>query len=300
MTPGFQLQGHRGARGLFPENTIEGFRSARDLGVGCFEIDVGVTSDGFVVVHHDLALNPDVASMDGRWPQGSLPLIRQLTLEDLGDFEVGRIRPGSGYAATFPDQVPAPGAGIPTLAEALAFDPAMHWNIELKLQPDRPDWTVGAEDMTERVLDVVEAAGAADRVTLQSFDWRAPRHARRIRPDVKRGWLTRAETIADPELWWGRAAAASVPQVVAEEGGGTWTPAWEELTEAALAEAHHLGLQVIPWTVNQVEDMQRLIAWGVDGLITDHPERAPSHVRPARSVFPGLVSGIDGARPVQT
>ena len=161
MTRPFQIIGHRGARGLFPENTVEGFRRTIALGVRCIEIDVGVLRDGTVVVHHDLALNPDLAAMDGFYPAGSLPLLKQMTLEDVRDFAVGRIRPGSDYAARWPDQVPVEGAVIPTLAEALAVDDGVSWFIELKLMPDRPDWTVPAEEMVERVLRVVDAAGAA-------------------------------------------------------------------------------------------------------------------------------------------
>ena len=175
MASQFQLQGHRGARGLFPENTIEGFRSGLAMGLRWFEIDVGVLRDGAVVVHHDVALNPDIASMDGRWPGGSLPLLRQLSWDELEDFSVGRIRPGSDYAAKWPAQVAVDGARVPLLTDVLALEGGAQWTIELKLMPDRPDWTVSAEEMVERVLRVVDAAGAAERVVLQSFDWRAPR-----------------------------------------------------------------------------------------------------------------------------
>ena len=85
--------------------------------------------------------------------------------------------------------------------------------------------------------------------------------------------MTRAETVADPELWWGRAGAA-VPEAVAEEGGGTWTAAYAELTQAEVDRAHALGVSVVPWTVNDPADMRRLIGWGVDGLITDRPDLA--------------------------
>ena len=188
---------------------------------------------------------------------------------------MGRLRPGTPYALKYPDQVPHDGARIPRLLDVLALDSRVGWNIELKLQPDRPDWTVSAEEMVERTLHAVDEAGAADRVTIQSFDWRAPRHARRIRPEIPRGWLTRAETIADPALWWGLEAPPSPPEAIVAEGGGTWTPYWEELTPELLSQAHTLGLTVIPWTVNGPADMQRLVAWGVDGLITDRPDLLP-------------------------
>jgi glycerophosphoryl diester phosphodiesterase len=274
----FDLQGHRGARGLFPENTLEGFARAVELGLSSFEIDIGVSRDGVPVLHHDARLNPDLTrAPDGRWLEQPGPLLRELTVAELQRYDVGRIKPGTFYAAAFASQAPHDGARIPTLAEVLRIGPALRFNIELKLLPDRPEWTLPPEEMTERVLGVVDAAGAADRVTIQSFDWRAPLHVRRIRPELATGWLTRAETVQNSRLWHGPAAVAGmaeVPAAIAAVGGGTWTPYDSELTPELLERAHQLGLKVIPWTVNGVEDMRRLIEWGVDGLITDWPDRA--------------------------
>ena len=276
MSRTFTLQGHRGARGLFPENTLEGFRRTIGLGVRWIETDVGVLKDGTVVLHHDLALNPDLASLGGRYLSGSLPLLKDMTLEDIEEFDVGRIRPGSDYAARYPEQQPIEGARIPTLAAALALDPEVHWTLELKLNPDRPDWTVSVAAMVERTLAVVDAAGAAERVVLQSFDWRAPRLVRRIRPELACAWLTSAETVAETRLWWDRPLAASVPAAVQQEGGGTWSPRAPDLTRELLDEGHDLGLAVVPWTVNDPAAMKRFAEWGVDGLITDYPDRCPA------------------------
>lgn len=273
----FDLQGHRGARGLFPENTVHGFVQAARLGVRTFELDVGTTRDGAVVVHHDPRLNPNLArDPAGRWIAAPGPLLRDLTLAQVRDHDVGRIQPGTAYAETYATQVPQDGAGVPTLDEVLAIDHRLRWNIELKLMPTHPSWTIEPEEMVERVLHVVSAAGAGPQVTLQSFDWRAPRHARRVRPGIARGWLTEAATVADAPLWLGRHVdgMADVLDAVANEGGGTWTPHHPDLTEALLARAHMLDLTVIPWTVNDPDDMRRLTAWGVDGLITDWPDRA--------------------------
>lgn len=280
VPPGFDLQGHRGARGLFPENTIEGFRAALALGLRGFELDVGVTRDGAVVLYHDPRLNPDITrGPDGAWLDAPGPLLRDLTRADLLAFDVGRIRPGSAYAALYPDQRPHDGARIPCLADLLALPGAPRLLIELKLFPDHPDWTVSPEEMVERVLREVDAADALDRVAVQSFDWRAPRHARRIRPRVATGWLTRAETVAAPALWWGVDARPgdfdAVPDRVAAEGGGVWTPSHAELTPSCLARAHALGLRVVPWTVNEPARMAALAAWGVDGIITDRPDLFP-------------------------
>ncbi len=280
----FDLQGHRGARGLFPENTLEGFAAAARLGVRCFELDVGITRDGVAVVHHDPALNPDIArGADGAWLPGPGPLLRDLSYADLAAYDVGRIRPGTAYAGLYASQQPHDGARIPTLEQVLR-QPGIRFNIELKLLPNRPDWTVPAEEMADRVLRVVDTADAFARVTLQSFDWRAPRHVRRVRPGIPCGWLTRAETVREAPLWRGLPGAATrldaVPDAVSDEGGGTWTPFYTELTPPLLARAHTLGLKVIPWTVNDPADMRRLIGWGVDGLITDWPDQALALPRP--------------------
>lgn len=281
----FDLQGHRFARGLFPENTLEGLKSAVRLGIASFEIDVAITHDGVPVVHHDPALNPNTTRhADGTWLSETGPLIRDLTVVELARYDVGRLRPGSAYAATYASQTPSDGARIPTLDAVLRLFPGVRFNIELKLMPAHPEWTVTPEEMVERTLHVVDAANVADSVTIQSFDWRAPRHVRRIRPEIACGWLTDAATVRAAPLWRGLPDAAttmdSVPDAIAEEGGGLWTPFHQDLTETLLTRAHGLGLRVIPWTVNEVADMRRLTAWGVDGLITDWPDRALT-LRPA-------------------
>lgn len=274
------IQGHRGARGLFPENTVEGFRAAIARGVRAFELDVGITRDKVAVVHHDPAPSPDIArGPDGAWIAEAGAPLRERAYAELRALDVGRLRPGSAYAARYPDQAPIDGARIPRLEEVLALDASVRFTLEMKLLADHPDWTVPPEEMAERVAAVVDAAGAARRVTVSSFDWRGVRHMRRIRPDIPRAWLTSAETVAKAALWWGGATpephGGSVPGAVAAEGGGTWSPEHPDLTEALVAEAHALGLRVVPWTVNRTEDMARLIAWGVDGIITDRPDLAP-------------------------
>ena len=281
----FDLQGHRFARGLFPENTLEGFDAACQLGLTSFEIDIAVTRDGVPVIHHDPALNPNTTrGPDGAWLETTGPLIKDLTLAELARYDVGRLRPASAYAATYASQRPHDGARIPTLEALLRRRSGIRFNIELKVMPTHPEWTIAPEEMVEHVLRVVDAADAADRVAIQSFDWRAPRHVRRIRPELARGWLTEAKTVQQAALWRGDAGASTaledVPDAIAAEGGGHWAPYHTELSPALLARAHAHRLTVIPWTVNDPGDMRRLIGWGVDGLITDWPDRALA-LRPA-------------------
>ena len=276
MTHRIEVLGHRGARGLFPENTVEGFLAASSMGVEAFELDVGMTADGVVVVHHDLAPDADIArDASGAWISGSEPAIHAMTYLELGQYDVGRFRPGSPSAQRFPDQVPKDGARIPTLASVLAALPAARFLIEIKTDPGRPDHTASAAVLADATLGIVDNAGASSRVTIEAFDWRVQRHVRRVRPDIRLAWLTSAESVRHTGLWWdGLGLPQSVPAAVANEGGPIWAPDYTALTEAQIQEAHSLGLTVLTWTVNRPADMRRLIGWGVDGLITDRPDLA--------------------------
>ncbi len=279
MPLSFEIQGHRGARGLFPENTLQGFQAARDLGVAAFELDVGLTRDGVVVVSHDPALNPDITrDSDGRFLSGHGPLILDLGFAELGQYDVGRIRPGTRYADLFPDQVAIDGARIPTLLDVLRMDDRTRFNIELKTDPGCPERSAHPVSLADAVMAVIDQAGAGGRMMIESFDWRGPRHVREIRPDMPTAWLTSPTTEAASALWWGGRDLAShggsVPRAVAAEGGTVWAPQYLTLTQDRLSEAHGLGLSVLPWTVNQASDIRRLIQWGVDGLITDRPDLA--------------------------
>lgn len=277
MRPRVDIQGHRGARGLFPENTLEGFRRAGALGVAAFELDVGMTADGVVVVTHDLTLNGDITrDATGSWLPGAGPAIRSLGFSELQQFDVGRIRPGSRTAGLFLDQTPIDGARIPALADVLATLPDARFTVEVKTDPRFPDLTAAPSVLADATLAVIDAAGAASGVTLESFDWRVQQHVRRVRPDIRLAWLTRDETTRDAVLWRDGVAGevASMPECVAAAGGPVWAPDYATLTEDHVRRAHALGLSVLAWTVNREADMVRLIGWGVDGLISDRPDVA--------------------------
>lgn len=277
MSKEFQVIGHRGARGLFPENTIEGFRLAWDAGVRRFEIDVAITRDDVPVLSHDALLNPDITrTEDGEWIPNRGPPIRTLTLIELARYTVGSIRPGTEYARRFPAQRSIAAARIPSLASVLEALPEANLAIELKTYPDRPDITIEPERMVDRVLEVARAARALPRIRLQSFDWRGPRYLGRVAPGVARAWLTEPKTVAAPALWWGVAPRGSVAEAVKAEGGDTWAPEHSSLAPDMIAEARALGLRVVPWTVNDPREMERLRAAGVAGIITDRPDLALS------------------------
>ncbi|MDH4093920.1 MAG: glycerophosphodiester phosphodiesterase [Betaproteobacteria bacterium] len=264
----FDLQGHRGARGVAPENTLQGFAAALAAGVDTLELDVGVTRDGVVVIHHDRRLNPDIArGPDGRWIEAPGPLLRSLTYDELRRYDVGRLRPGSTYAALYPEQKPADGARIPRLAELFALvrkagNAQVRFNIETKISPAAPEETLAPVPFARAVVKEIRAASVAARASIQSFDWRTLQEVERIAPEIATVYLTGR-----------RRGKASQPAAVHAAGGKTWSPNFEELDSAALIEARKLELKVVPWTVNEPGYIERFLDLGVDGLITDYPER---------------------------
>ena len=172
------IHGHRGARGLAPENTLAAFARALSLGVTTLELDCAVTRDGVVVVSHDPALNPDLTrTPDGKWLDRPGPRIRDLTYEQLQRYDVGRVKPDTAYAKRFPDQQPVDGEKIPRLADVFALvkrsgNGAVRFNIETKISPLVPEETTDPEDFARYLSEemgapVVLTANGADRVDRQ-------------------------------------------------------------------------------------------------------------------------------------
>lgn len=258
----FDLQGHRGARGHAPENTLAGFERALAIGVDTLELDVGVTRDGVVVIHHDRRLNPDVArGVDGKWVSAPAPTIYSLSYAELARYDVGRIRPGSDYARRFPHQQPIDGTRIPRLSELWPIAPRVRFNIETKLVPEAPEETLPPEPFARAVIAEVRRAGVAPRTTIQSFDFRTLAVVQREAPEIRTAYLTSGQR--------GAAVAKSVHALQ----GTIWSPNYQDLDPVALAAARGFGLKVIPWTVNEPADIARVLAMNVDGLISDYPDR---------------------------
>jgi glycerophosphoryl diester phosphodiesterase len=287
----FDLQGHRGARGLAPENTLDGFATALRIGVTTLELDVGVSKDDVVVVSHDRLLNPDhTRGPDGQFLPGRGPAIRTLTLADLKQYDVGRLKPGTAYAAAFPLQQPIDGARVPALSELFGLAKRMdadkvRFNIETKLTPSSGAETPDPETFAALVAAVVRAAGMAPRVTVQSFDWRTLTALQRIAPEIERACLT-VETAEDDNIQRARPGPSpwtagldiddfggSTPKIVAATGCHIWSPYYRNVSAELMTDAKNAGIRVIPWTVNEPADMTRLIDLGVDGLISDYPDR---------------------------
>jgi len=260
------------------------------VGVDALEMDLLLTKDRVLVVSHDPRLHPDIArGPGGLWLGAPGPPIASLTFDDLLGFDVGRLRPGSAYAAAFPDQVPCDGERIPRLAEVFALadraaDHEVCFNLEIKTNPRRPEETAPPPAIADAVVQLVRESGLTARTTLQSFDWRVVRRVRERGPEIRTACLTSEQPEDDtidagrpgPKPWLAgldpSAFGGSVPRMVRSTGSRVWSPDFLDLTAGRLREARDLGLAVVVWTVNRPEDMVRLVDLGVDGIITDRPD----------------------------
>ena len=284
----FDIEAHRGGRALFPENTLPSFANALSMGVNTLELDIGVTLDGAIIVSHERKLNPDLArGADGAYvaPPGT-PFV-QLPLDDVKKYDVGQIRPGSAYAAQFPDQQTVLGTRIPTLIEVFDLvhrsgDGNVRFNIETKIDPNHPEESPDPQRFVSLLLGVLENQKISDRVMVQSFDWRTLRLVQQQAPTIPTVYLTLQKgsgttvSLDNSSAWTAgfspKDHGNSLPRTIKAAGGAIWSPYFGDVDAELIAESHRLGLSVVVWTVNKPTDMVRMIDLGVDGIISDHPD----------------------------
>lgn len=280
------LQGHRGARGLAPENTLAAFATALSLGVNTLELDIAITRDGVLVISHDPALNPLITrGQDGSFLSQRGPLIRELSFEQLQTYDVGRLQPGTRYAAGQLDQQPADGARIPRLSDLFALvkkagNTQVRFAIETKVSPLAPDETLPPDHFARAVIAAIREAGVAERCTILSFDWRTLQRVQREAPEIGTVYLSARQRWLDniagePSPWtagFRLAEHGSVPKMIHAAGGRIWSSYFGDLDPAAVREAKALGITVLAWTVNQPADIARVLDLGVDGIVSDRPD----------------------------
>jgi glycerophosphoryl diester phosphodiesterase len=284
------LQGHRGVRGLLPENTLPSFQRALELGVTTIETDIAITSDGVLVISHDPLLNPDLTrDAAGRFIEQKGPAIHSMTWGQLQAYDVGRLKPGTDYARQFPEQKPVDGTRIPRLADLFELvkrsgDDKVRFALETKLVPDKPHETPLPEPFARALVDEIRKAGMASRSQILSFDWRTLQVVQKIAPEIatvylslQRGFDNIGASRPEGSAWtagFQYRDYGSVPKMVKAAGGSHWSAYYGDLDAAKVKEAQALGLKVLAWTVNDPTLMARMLDYGVDGLITDRADLA--------------------------
>jgi len=298
MPLSFDLQGHRGARGQRPENTLPSFEAAFDSGVTTVETDLHLTRDGIIVLSHDPFLTDRLCrAIPGRSPDPGGPmLISGMTLAQVRDYRADKNPDPEGFPAQDAGVTPlarlfAERHGIdpfmmPTLSDLFAFAAAyagdlgaaagkteaqrasarsVQFDLELKRVPYHPEFIGDGFDgsapalLEERLVDAALRAGVGERTIVGSFDHRCVRVVRRLLSSLRTAVLVAGVAPLDPAQW-SRAAEAT-----------TYCPEFEFLDEAQVRQLHEAGVRVVPWTVNEPADLVRLFDWGVDGVTTDYP-----------------------------
>ncbi|MVO15415.1 glycerophosphodiester phosphodiesterase family protein [Parasedimentitalea huanghaiensis] len=286
MTAMPKVFGHRGAPVALPENTLEGFQYAIDTGADGLELDLLLTRDGIPVVTHNPRLSGDTTrNSAGEWLQSEGPAISALTLEELRQFDVGGIRPGSDCARKTPHQAVLPNCRIPTLTEFLLLmkdnSTEVELLVELKHSPTASD-QVSADTFVQIVADELRRHGMVEQSYLHAFNWQILSAAARSYPQLRRSHLSlNRSTHTDGTLFPGSPwldgldpEFAALPELLSQSGAAIWSPYFRDLDRESLMHAQEQGLKVMTWTVNDKDLLRAELQLGVDGIITDDPKLA--------------------------
>jgi glycerophosphoryl diester phosphodiesterase len=300
---------HRGGAALAPENTLAAFANATALGADGAELDVHLTRDGRVVVHHDYALNPDLCrNANGVWLSDPAPRLLDLTVEELAHHDVGRARPGSDYAREYSEVPPVDGQRIPLLEEvvALARTAAKPFRlfIELKSSLFDPALSAPPEILADATVAVLRSSDYIGGSAIIGFDWRGLLRAKELEPSLDcwfstypQSWFENGESPHDHEpparaalallREWQRDGNApwaagfdpvrysgSLVAALHAAGADGWFPHFSDATHSAIREMHARGLKVGAWTVDDPLLMRTLAARGIDAICTDRPDLA--------------------------
>lgn len=227
-------------------------------------------------------------------------LVKNLTLAQLQQYDAGRLNPASPYAKYFLDQFPVDGTSMPALQQVVDYvnkvtDKKVNFQIEIKNDPTKPDWTVSSYEFAVKINQFLNKNKLVDRAEIQSFDWQPLYELHKLNPKVKLAFLVGGDDIErmhsdnpkEAGLWSGgkllKNYANSLPQMIKALGGSCYEPQDTALTKDDLDEAHRLGLKVVVWTWPENSGaafdpkiVDKLINWGVDGIITDDPARLNS------------------------
>lgn len=310
MAQPFQIA-HRGGAGLWPENTLEAFERALKAGADGIELDVHLTRDRVLVVHHDERLNPAIArGLDGQWVEAPAPLIKNLTFVELQAYDIGRLKPGSAYAAKFPLQQPFDGSRIPRLEDVFLMvkqSGNTSFRLYVEAKTSLLDLSVSAqpEELAEAIVALVRKHSLEAQTILVSFDWRALVHAKKIAPDIQNAFTTLPFADIDPEnisaqhdvpgseaehiraasaagaAWmagfdWRFAEGSSFAEKMLNAIGAApadgWFAWYGDITPEMVTMARSHRLAVSAWTADEPHEVQRLRTLQLEAILTDRPD----------------------------
>src|SRR6056297_1824887 len=274
----FDIQGHRGCRGLYPENTIAGFKYAmEEIGVDTLELDVGITKDMVLVVNHDTYLNPDRTMKDGEFIQEKI-YIKDLTLSEIKEYSVGRLR----NRFSFYKQKQLDDEKMPTLQEVIDLvkeynsqsEKQVKLNVETKYNILAPEETHSPEDFVRLLLEIIEANNIEEIISLQSFYWKTIMDVKEQAPHIKTVALLSNARLKNLEWFNGlnHDNYKTFGEFIQASGADCLSMNHRDITKKQIQEVQNLGMLVIPYTINDAPTMRYYIELSVDGIISDYPD----------------------------
>lgn len=269
----FEVQGHRGMRGLFPENSLPGFQAAIEAGVDAVELDLLLTKDGQIVIQHNYMLDAELCHYFDGQPINETRFISALLYSDIRKCDCGAKK-----NPLYQRQRAIHGTHIPTLGELFHLiensehpnAKRMRLNLEIKADPANPHFLPAYSTVAEKIVQAVQEAGFAERVAYSSFDPHMLAEVNKLVPEAPLGFIFNERTLlfANQEAtnWidYVRELASTLNIKVV-------SPDYCLVTQEAVEAMHTACLRVIPWTVNDLEISKALIDMGVDGIISDYP-----------------------------
>ena len=281
--PGFiKIYGHRGARGVLPENTLESFKYLFENNIRAYETDILISKDNIPVIIHDFKLDPSYTKdVNGNWIEDENIKIIDLTYEEILKYDVGTLNKLSRYGRKFINQKSLDNQKIPKLSDLLKlssdndFDDLLI-NLEIKSTPIEEGLTPSPEEMVKIVIDEVGRSNLSDKIIYSSFDWRVLREIKERDPKIPRAHLTSGAKgkIYDKSPWLDFTPLHSeveLPKLIKALGGSAWHPNYKDVNKEVIEISRNEGLPINVWTVNKEQDMLRMIDYGVDGIMTDYP-----------------------------
>ena len=277
-----KIYGHRGARGVLPENTLESFKYLFENNIHAYETDILISKDFIPVITHDFRLDPSYTKdINDNWIEDENIKIIDLTYDQILQFDVGTLNKLSKYGRKFINQKSLQNQKIPKLSELLKLTSDnivedLLINLEIKSTPVEKNLTPEPDEMVKIIIDEVSRSNLEDRIIYSSFDWRVLREIKERGSKIPRAYLTSGARgkIYDKSPWLDFTPlhnGVELPELIRALGGSAWHPNYKDVNKEIVQISHDKGLPVNVWTVNRESDMLRMIDYGVDGIMTDYP-----------------------------
>ena len=251
-----EIQGHRGARGFLPENTLAAFKYAIENNIYVLELDLQITKDNQIIIYHDKSINTEICD-------GISKHIKTLSLKEVKEYDCG-----SKKNIKFPNQQTVPGEKIPTLIELINLIQTEYKNKNIKINIEiKTTKSLDTDDevynFSNTLIDILHKYNIADDVIIQSFDIRALKDVKEIDPSIKTSYLVKDKL---PNI-------DSLINTSKQLGVKIISPEYNLLDKQIVKKLQENGFEVLPWTINDMDTLKQNIEYGVDGIITDYPKQ---------------------------